>query len=283
MGSLEVSHRSTVTPDQIDEIGHMNVRYYGANAIAGTAALCERLGFGLPPIRSTYTRHHHEQMEGNELEVRSALLDGDRLRFYHELRNVADDDLAATFVYELDHAPVEAPTIALPEYGRPRSLRLDTDGLASAPSLDRVEALDLATRKPRTVGTEDTLGGQTVPPEMGGQLLWGGDRLDDEESWIRTLPNGDRFAYVVVENRMWIRPEPINIGTQIQSFRATVEIGEKIARDVAWCFDTSTGDALVVVEAVDLCFNMTERRSMVVPPGARAEDDADFHPELAPR
>ena len=76
MPSLEVSHHSTVTPDQIDDLGHMNVRYYGIKASAGTKTLCERLGIARPPMRSSYTRHHHEQMEGADLVVRSAVIPG---------------------------------------------------------------------------------------------------------------------------------------------------------------------------------------------------------------
>jgi len=85
---LSVTHTSSVTPDQIDELGHMNVRYYGQNASAATAALAKQLGVGDASVSGTYTRHHHEQMEGNQLEVRSAVLDdgGDQLRFFHEHR-----------------------------------------------------------------------------------------------------------------------------------------------------------------------------------------------------
>ena len=127
MPSLKVSHHSTVTPDQIDDLGHMNVRYYGINASAGTKTLCERLGIARPPMRSSYTRHHHEQMEGADLVVRSAVIPGgERLRIYHELRNDADDDLAATFVHELDHPAIDAPAFELPAHGAPRSLSLTT-------------------------------------------------------------------------------------------------------------------------------------------------------------
>ena len=292
---LGISHRSTVMPEQIDDLGHMNVQFYGVNAVAATGALLTRLGLDQVALRSTYTRHHREQMVGNELEVRSGLLGGDagfgsgRLAFYHELRNQATDELAAAFVHELDHPSLGAATAGLgvvdelPEHGRPRSLRLESDGLASAPSLERVRSLDLASRKPRVVDSHDTLGGDTVPPQMGGSLLWGGERFDDQESWVRTLPNGARFAFVVMESRMWIRSAPIPLGTSIQTFRASVEIGEKVGRDAAWCYDTSTGEPLVAVEAVDLCFNMNERRSMSIPPGSRSVDDPDFHPDLAPR
>ncbi|MEM9518956.1 MAG: thioesterase family protein [Actinomycetota bacterium] len=230
MSSLEVSHRSTVTPDQIDDLGHMNVRYYGVNAAAGTRAVCERLGLGRLAMRSGYTRHHHEQMEGNELVVRSAVVPGgERLRIYHELRNVADDDLAATFVHELDHPPVDAPDFELPAYGAPRSLSLTTDALTSAPDLARLQQLGLAMREPRQVDSDDTVGADTVPPGNSPNLLWGGEPFE-EYDWVRTLLNGDRFAYAVMEQRMWIRPGPVAIGTSIQSFRATLEIGDRPRR-----------------------------------------------------
>ena len=57
----------------------MNVRHY-VNAGAATRAMCERLGSPTAPLRSAYTRYHREQMEGNELVVRSAALGGERLR-----------------------------------------------------------------------------------------------------------------------------------------------------------------------------------------------------------
>ena len=103
MYPFEISQRSTVTPDQIDELGQMNVRYYGVNAGTATRSMCERLGLLSVLLHSAYTRHHVEQMEGNDLVVRSAVLPGgERLWIYHELVNDADDDLAATFVHELD-------------------------------------------------------------------------------------------------------------------------------------------------------------------------------------
>ena len=283
MYPLEISHRSTVTPDQIDELGHMNVRYYGVNAGAATRAMCERLGLPTVPLRSAYTRHHHEQMEGNELVVRSAVLPGgERLRIYHELVNDTDGDLAATFVHELDHPPVEAPDFELPAHGTPRSLSLTTDALASPPTLDQLEELGLAMRKPRQVDSTDTQNGDTVPPAGMANLLWGGEPFL-EYDWIRTLPNGDRYGYAVMEQRIWIRPGPITLDTPIQSFRASLQVGEKIGRAIAWCYNTDTGEPLVASEAIDLCLNLTQRRAMAIPAESRSEADPDFHPELAPR
>ncbi|HBU04641.1 MAG TPA: hypothetical protein DEA70_09180, partial [Acidimicrobiaceae bacterium] len=265
MPSLEVSHRSTVTPDQIDDLGHMNVRYYGINASAGTRALCERLGIARPPMRSSYTRHHHEQMEGADLVVCSAVIPGgERFRIYHELRNNADDDLAATFVHELDHPAIDAPAFELPAHGAPRSLSLTTDAIASAPAIEQLHDLGLAMRKPRSVDTDDTQGTDTVPPANFATLLWGGVPFEQHE-WVRTLPNGDRYAYAVMEQRTWIRPGPVALGTNIQSFRASLELKEKVGRSIAWCFDTDTGEPLVASEAVDLCLNLTQRRAIAIP------------------
>ena len=44
MTHLPTTHRSTVTEDQIDHLGHMNVRFYGVNARQGTETLLSHLG-----------------------------------------------------------------------------------------------------------------------------------------------------------------------------------------------------------------------------------------------
>ena len=282
---LAVTHTSTVTSDQIDDLGHMNVRYYGLNANAGTRELCHRLGLGEVRVRSRYTRHHREQFEGRDLEVRSAVVSPDtigppaRLHLYHELRNRADDELAAAFVFELDHPAIEVEGIDLPAHGRPRSLRLDTDGLAAAPSLDELRARGLAVRRPRTVTTEDTMGAEVVPPWLVNNLIWGGERPDGENDWVRVLPNGDRYAFAVMESRLWATERDVTVGTPIQSFGANVAVGDKITHDLAWSFDTSTGEVLAVVEGIDVCINLTRRRAMVLPDQARARQVRTLHPE----
>lgn len=267
----------------------MNVRHYGGNAYAASQALCAKLGLGDLSLRSAYTRHHREQMEGNMLEVRSAILsDGPQLRFYHELRNQTNNDLAATFVHELDRPPPPSsalhgvPEIVLPAYGQPRSLRLDVDGLASAPTLDALRDRGLAIRVPRTVTDEDTMGAATVPYWLANNLIWNGERPDDETDWIRTLPNGDRYAFVVMEARLWVHPEPVALGTPIESFSANVEMGEKVTRDVSWAYNSETGVPLVVIEGIDLCFNMNQRRSMVIPEQSRELLAQYLCPEFAP-
>lgn len=278
--ALVVTHTSVVEPDQIDELGHMNVRWYGANAVAGTQAMCERLGLDEPALVGAYTRHHHEQLEGNELEVRSAvLLGGPRLRLFHELRNRADNDLAATFVHELDVQPVEAPGIELPDYGRPRTLDLDIDRFATAPSLGELQDRGLAMRLERAVTTEDSLGADIVPTWLTNNLIWGGERPDGDESWIRDTADGDRVAFASMETRLRVG-EPVAVGTRIQSFGAAIAVGTKILHELNWVFDTESERLLAAAETIDLSFSIPNRRSREMPPEVRAREEARLHPDL---
>lgn len=278
--SLVLSHTSTVTPDQIDELGHMNVRWYGANAVAATLVMCDRLNLGRPALTSTYTRHHHEQLEGNELEVRSAVLaGGSTLRFFHELRNRADDDLAATFVHDLDHPPLEAPGVSLPDYARPRSLDLDADRFAAAPSLTELRDRGLAIRIEREVDTEDSLGADIVPTWLTNNLIWGGERPDGESDWIRDTADGDRVAFASMETRLRIG-EPVAVGTRIQSFGATVAVGAKIVHELNWVYALDDERLLAVAETIDLAFSIPNRRSREIPPEMRAREEARLHPDL---
>lgn len=277
---LIVSHTSTVVADQIDELGHMNVRYYGENAFAATAFMVDRLGLGELELTRTYTRHHHEQMEGNRLEVRSAVLDGGTdLRFFHELRNAETNDLAATFVHELAHAVLDGPTVELPDYGRSRSIDLARNVADTAPSLAEVRERDLAVRLERELTTEDSHGADVVPPWLTNNLIWNGERPGGETSWVIDTADGDRVAFASMETAMTIC-RPVAVGTRIQSFGAVVELGDKIARDLHWVYEVETGELLAAAESVDLAFSITHRRSREMAPEQRVREQARLHPDL---
>lgn len=278
--SLQLTHTSVVTPDRIDELGHMNVRWYGHDARAGTVAMCEHLRLEDPALVSAYTRHHAEQLEGDRLEVRSGVLGGGpRLRFYHELVNAADETLAATFVHELDHPPLELPAMQLPERGAPRSIVLDIDRLASVPSLDTLRSRDLALRLERRVGPDDTGGDTTVPVWLAPNLIWGGERPDAADDWICTTADGDRVAFATMESRLWFGAMP-ELGARIQSFGALVDVGEKTTHGVNWAFDLDRNELVAVFEVVNLAFSLTSRRARTIPIELRDDHLARLQPEL---
>lgn len=303
MSELTVTHRSTVTEDQIDHLGHMNVRFYGVNARAGSDAVVDGLGGGdgleIEPV-DLYTRHHREQLLGAPLEVRTGVLGihGGVLRLYHELVNSDTGALAATFVHCLEgRAPdgpsrnwppagaasgANLPSIELPEHGRPRSISLDTDHVGSSPDLATVRQRKLAMRHPRTVDDDETgPGGRVLATDAPG-LLWAGEPLDGATGpSLHDGPGGQLIGWASMETRMVLRRLP-RAGDRIQSFGATVEIGDKVTQQMMWAFDLDREDLLCTFEVVNLAFDTVSRRAVSIPDELREHSRRRFHPDLRP-
>lgn len=274
---LNVTHTSTVTADQIDHLGHMNVRYYAVNARAATRSL---LGHG--QIFDMYTRHHREQLLGAELEVRSGVLgvDSGSTRLYHELVNVSTGEPAATFVYRVrSDTPVDhVDAIEFPDHGRPRSINLDA--VIATPALDQLQRLELAMRAPRELTRDDTGGGDTVSSSMAPMLFWGGTPVDGtEQQLVHTGPNGENIGWATMETRVVIDRLP-ELGTRIQSFGATTAIADKTTQTSMWVYNLDDGHLLASFEVVSVLFDISARRAMSIPDDMRAEQVAQLHPEF---
>lgn len=277
---LTVTHTSTVTADQIDHLGHMNVRYYAVNARAATRSF---LGDGR--IFDMYTRHHREQLLGAELEVRSGILgvDSTSTRVYHELANASTGDIAATFVYRVDSdTPTDhVDTIELPDHGRPRSI--DVDAVMATPTLDEVRQLDLAMRAPREIDADDTGSSDRVSSAMVPMMFWGGTPVDGAEfQLLHTGPNGENIGWATMETRVLIDRLP-TLGTRIQSFCATTAVADKTTQQSMWVYDLDGGELLAAFEAVSVLFDIGARRAMSIPDDMRAEHETRLHPELGSR
>jgi acyl-CoA thioesterase FadM len=285
MSEPRITHTSTVTEDQIDHLGHMNVQYYAVNARAGTDSLLASLGADRPmdpDVFDVYTRHHREQLVGADLAVRSGVLgvDTESIRIYHELVNVTTGDLAASFVHRVRSAvPVDLlETIEMPSRGAPRSI--DLDSVAVTPPLETLEHLGLAMRAPRTLGPDDTAGSTVVPTHLVPWLIWGGTPADgSERELIQSGPSGERVGWATMEMRIGIVKLP-GLGTRIQSFGATTAIADKTTQMSMWAYDVDTGDPLVTFELVSLLFDLGSRRAISIPEALRAEHHANLRPEL---
>ena len=290
MNELTITHTSTVTEDQIDHLGHMNVRYYAVNARAATTSLLAGLGWAEPgnaDVDDMYTRHHREQLLGAHLEVRSGVIaaDSNSIRLYHELANAASGELAATFVYRVrtsSRAPLDhLDTVEVPAHGAPRSIDLDAE--LSAPPLAQVQDLALAMRAPRTLGPDDMGGSSTVASDMVPMLIWGGAAADGEEfELIHTGPEGQPVGWATMETRIGIVRLP-EIATRIQSFGATTALAEKTSHMAMWAYDLDRGDILVSFEVVSLLFDIGARRAIPIPDDLRAEHARTLHPSLGSR
>lgn len=300
MSDLQTTHRTTVTEEMIDHLGHMNVRYYGVAARAASDAVVRGLGgAGDLSIQAVdiYTRHFREQLLDARLEVRSTVLShgGGVLRLYHELRNTETDELAASFVHRLearhgDELVAAWPPAAdldpgeIPEHGRPRSIALDTAPLETAPTLADVQAdALLAMRRPRTIEADECRPDATYHPAAAPFLLWGGEPLEGATGpTLHPGPDGQLVGWATMENRMVIHRLPRR-GDRIQSFGAVVEIRDKTTHRVMWGYDLDRGDLLVAFEVVDVALDTVSRRAVPIPEELRRHAEDRFRPELLPR
>lgn len=299
MTELPITHRTRVTDDQIDHLGHMNVRFYGVAARAATQTVVAHLDgagdLGVDVV-DVYTRHFREQLLGAELSVRSGLLQvgAGWVRVYHELVNDETGDLAASFVHRVearaggDLASAWPPvrdrvTIDIPERGRPRSIDLSLDLQAATPTVAWLEASGLQMRHPRLLPAEDCGPDGVLAPNDAAMLLWGGEPIEGTTGpALHPGPDGQLIGWAAMENRMRLLRMP-RAGDRIQSFAAVLAVHDKTTHRLMWAFDLDRGELLVTFEVVDLAFDTVSRRAVSLPDDLRAPSLARLHPELAPR
>ncbi len=154
MSDLALLHESVVSPEEIDSLGHMNVRFYIARVARANEELLRRAGLldsavGNLRVRrnDTYTRFLKEQFADAPLQTLGGfvcsgpVLEGPPgIDCYYEIRHARTGVIAATFllrntlISEPSQLPVELPPpslwrdsawgIDVPAHGRPRSLAL---------------------------------------------------------------------------------------------------------------------------------------------------------------
>ena len=300
---LTTTHRATVTEDQIDHLGHMNVRFYGVNAQAGTTMLlggvADQSDVKLRPV-DLYTRHHAEQLLGARLIVRSGVVgvDADSLRLYHELANEDTGALAATFFQRhraedptgeaapLPGAIVEfanAAIVAVPAHGATRSISLDTDPVATAPELRVLQERQLAMRKARTVSTDECDADGAYLRSNAPMLAWAGEPVNERTpEMVHAGPGGIRMGWASMETRLRVARLP-HAGDHIQSFSAVIGLRDKTSHRIIWAYDIDRGDLLITFEIVNLAFDIGARASMSIPPNIREYEQSSTHEDLAPR
>jgi acyl-CoA thioester hydrolase len=299
---LTVTHRSAVTEEQIDHLGHMNVRFYGVNAHAATAAVLERLEVPRAgsEVVDAYTRHRREQLLGAPLVVRSGVLDAGTtdLRLYHELANADTGELAATFVHRVRRTDGAGRALPLPDgvagratdlmttvpaHGASRSISIESDPIVTAPTIDALRERRLAMRKPRAVSHEESAPDGTYVRTMAPMLVWGGEPVErDLPEMLHVTDDGRRMGWASMETRLAIRRLP-RAGDRIQSFSAVLALADKTSHRILWAYDADREDLLVSFEIVNLAFDVAARAPMRIPESIRTAEMRALHPELAPR
>jgi acyl-CoA thioester hydrolase len=306
VAELRCLYEGSVADQEIDHLGHMNVRFYAKRALLATRALAAEFGFDAAAcaehgvvlsVPDTYTRHYREQLAGAKLIVMGGVLSAgeSRLRLYHELVNAETGERAATFVQGVElcdrdtRTPrpfpsglaesLQAVAVEWPEHGRPRSI--DLDASPGALTLAEAQRRGMELRKPRSLREDEC-------DEMGyfesshhQELAWSGIPTDGRSQWpLYDDDAGRRLGWATMESSSTLLSTS-RVGTRIQSFRAEVDIASKTSERRTWVFDLDTGTPICVSSTVNLAFDIGARRSIVIPDGLRASLDANHHPDLA--
>ena len=307
--SLRVLHESVVRDEEIDALGHMNVRFYGARALESTARLLAEFdvevnSFGMispfgHDLPCLFTRYHREQHAGSPLVVLGGLIDvgKDGLRIYHELRNPERDELAASFVHDVTLRRVgERESFSLPESmrkdlsewvvefpaeGGPRTIDLDAPPVA--PTLEQAREEGLTFRMPRRIEAQDCDGEGRLAAETRPFYMWGGDLIPPQTRSdgppLIALADGGTMGWASMETRS-VMLEPPVAGMRVQSFSATVELASKTCLCRYWVFDLETGRLLLANEVVELALHLGQRRAIEIPPEIRKGMEAALRPDL---
>jgi acyl-CoA thioester hydrolase len=308
---------SPVGPDEIDSLGHLNVRFYLARVDRASCRLLAALGLTQTELDrqaatlrrvDTYSRFRREQFEGAELTVHGGTLGcvGDQVRCYFEIRNPARDELAAHFVTgtivgdRVSRRPLELPAsvrqvneqygVQLPDYAAPRSLSLDP------PRTDvPLEALMAQIGEPAELGMTGRREGEIEAEDCGPDGMLRDDvdlmfllfrrQIDAADTKAFGPPvlytdEGHRFAWAMLETRTVELGRP-RAGDTVVWLGADVAIAQKSRQSRRWAFVKSTGALLSIHDAVGVAMDLDARRAITIPESIRRAMEPHYLPQYA--
>ncbi len=313
---MQLLGESTVGAEEIDSLGHMNVRYYMARMEKANRILIDQLseeatseaGDVLLRRTDTYTRFRREQFRDATLHTVGGVLalNEGGMASYVEIRNPDRDEVAATFIVTtaridrssrtiLPFAPATdaAATlqyIDIPRYARPRSL--DMGPVKTDITLAELEAC--------------------IPEIEGGGMMSGRrntlveDADVDSEGWLREdtelmfLPfaklaqeqqttqgppvfntaEGLRVGWAVIETRTLQYAQP-RLGDRLAYFSADLRLEQKSRLSRRWAYNTDTGQMLGISDTVGVCIDLDARRAIDWPDELRDTIQQHLQPQLA--
>jgi len=302
MTELRVLHESTVQPEEIDALGHMNVRYYMTRVDQANRSLLAELGIedgSGKAIRrlDSYTRFHREQFAGATLLTLGGLIavagsyESREVNGYFEIRNPDNNQIAASFilrsclidVYSQQVLDINATSanndltskysVSVPEYGMPRSLSLDDPARISLEELEAVVGDDptpgmMSGRRKNVVHADDCDTDGRLREEVDLMFVLhrpaAGEDNEPGGPPVMLDSQGRRYSWAMIETRsvVWHRPM---VGEIVLSIGADIANGEKWRQSRRWMFAEETGLLLGISDSVGLCIDLDARRSIPMP------------------
>jgi len=309
-------HESIVTEDEIDTLGHLNVRFYVERAVKANMALLQRAGAAPAPAGQmlrrvdTYNRFHREQFAGAPLNTYGGIVPNEAMgaaagvTTYLEIRNVDKDQTAASFIMtsdmidtasqtrqgiRLQPAGLDTLTIELPDAGRPRSLSLTTPRQVSFAELDAVVPEDQEPgafhgRREGTVQADDCDEHGRLKEEL--EPLFVLFRAFAEQQQRQPGPpifkdrNGRRYGWAMIETRVTNETRPAS-GETIVSLSADLKFGEKWRHTRRWLFSKESHALFGIHDQIGMCLDLDARRAIPIPDEMRAEMESAALPQYA--
>jgi len=302
MTELKVLHESTVQPEEIDALGHMNVRYYMTRVDRANRSMLAERGIQEEPGKAirrldTYTRFHREQFAGATLHTLGGLIavagsdESREVNGYFEIRNPDNNQVAASFILRsclidvssqqvLDITANSANNdntseyrVLVPEHGMPRSLSLNDPARISLEELEAVVGDDptpgmMSGRRKNAVHADDCDTDGRLREEMDLMFVLHRPTIGNENELggppVMRDSEGRRYSWAMIETRsvVWHRPME---GEIVLSIGADIANGEKWRQSRRWMFAEKTGLLLGISDSVGLCIDLDARRSIPMP------------------
>jgi acyl-CoA thioester hydrolase len=318
---MKLLHTSVVEADEIDALGHLNVRYYMSRAQAANRALLAQLGLGPEALEAlgarlvqadSYTRYHREQFKGATLNVRGGVLEVGRgtVRAYFEVDNDAKGEVAATFVIVMALAdrgtraplslpdPVVAATAGLmtelPAHGQPRTVDLGTPKLdvsyeAVAARLGDEIADPMSRRLEATIAAEDcdAYGFLSDTEDMMFGMLRNMRPADDGRPQLQQW-GPPTFTTDAGHRFGWasletriVRVAQPRAGDKVCSIGAEIGLHDKVRHSRRWLFNRTSGQVVSMNDNIALALDLDARRPIAIPAELRSELEKRHLPEFA--
>ena len=312
---MQVLQESVVQSDEIDSLGHMNVRYYVSRMEQANRQLIELSGVsehvlqrGLLLRVDTYTRFWREQFEGAPLHTLGGVLElGEGgIRTYLEVRNAASEEVAATFVVTtalFDHdtrKPLALPAradeldpdllVTIPRYAQPRSLSLgpvrrDLPLQQLEESIPEVEGGGMMSgRRQAVIEPEDVDTNGWLKEDVELMFLPFAKQARQEGGQMGPpvfyTADGRRVGWAVMETRTLTFAYP-RLGDTLAYFSAdlTLEARSRLSR--RWAFNRDSGRLLGISDTVGVCIDLQARRAIEWPDELRSQIEQYLQPQLA--
>jgi acyl-CoA thioester hydrolase len=308
---------SRVGAEEIDSLGHLNVRFYLARVDRASRTLLDALGLSDAELErrhatlrrvDTYSRFRREQFEGAELTVHGGTIGcvGDQVRAYFEIRNAARNELAANFVTGTvlsdreSRRPLELPDtvrqvnerygVRIPDHAAPRSLSLDPPRVdlpfqrLMAAIGERPE-FGMTGRREGVVEAEDCGPDGVLRDDVELMFLMFRRQASAADAKAFGPPvmytdEGHRFGWAMLETRNVEIDRP-RVGDVVVWLGADVAIGDKSRQTRRWSFVKATGRLLAIHDSVGIAMDLDARRAIAIPGSIRSEMERHDLPQYA--